>query len=243
MKTVTLGNVAAWRINYCFPFSSKAGRRNSTAAWVSSMFSPCTVRIAQNSHNAGLTLNSCSFSAKSLPLVTRTNNFSCCLSSPVSSRGSWNSQRLTTRQYRGLSGKTHSENVEGMLEQTTISDDQAIWHATGVPLVDELSSFSSLEAASIRAGKYVLFAIISALIGTKILKYVEERCGEYYEEGTNGKKMNIIRSILGAVARPAIKLLPTYCAVFVATVSSSFFQVALTKREFLRSHFESIACR
>jgi hypothetical protein len=54
---------------------------------------------------------------------------------------------------------------------------EAVWEATGVPLVDELASFSTLQGSAIHAVKLVAIAMAGIYIGSLLVKAISNKVG------------------------------------------------------------------
>lgn len=100
--------------------------------------------------------------------------------------------------------------------------------------MDELGSFSSLQAATVEAIKLVGIMMVGVFVGVRIVKLIGRLGGNPDDEGKGGS-FNIFRSAIGAAAMPVARLLPVYGTVYAATVVSALLQVALSKKPFLNT--------
>jgi small-conductance mechanosensitive channel len=98
--------------------------------------------------------------------------------------------------------------------------------ATGVPLVDELLAFTTLQDAAAYSIKLAIVAAIAIYLGSKILDVVNDRLPKPEDQGKGGRGFIILPSLVKAGAKPASALLPFYGAAYLATLASSLTQVA-----------------
>jgi hypothetical protein len=65
---------------------------------------------------------------------------------------------------------------------------EAVWEATGVPLVDELAGFATLQGSAIHAVKLVAIAMASIYVGSLLVKAIGNKVGFKF---TNGSQMSL----------------------------------------------------
>jgi hypothetical protein len=95
---------------------------------------------------------------------------------------------LINTSNRKLIGQRNTSPVVAKAASAPVSV-EAVWEPTGVPLVDELASFSTLQGSAIHAVKLVAIAMAGIWIGSLLVKASSNKVGN---NPTNITKMYFI---------------------------------------------------
>ncbi|KAL4429384.1 hypothetical protein ABPG77_005158 [Micractinium sp. CCAP 211/92] len=105
---------------------------------------------------------------------------------------------------------------------------ESIFEATGVPLVDELMRFKTVEAAAQFAAQRAALVVGGALLGILLLKAIDRYFGRRIEKsGTSD--FNIVGAAASAAFKPIQTMLPYMSGAYVLTVGAALAQVAAVK--------------
>jgi hypothetical protein len=110
-----------------------------------------------------------------------------------------------------------------------------VWQATGVPLLDELAGFSTLQAAGIHGAKLCAVTLVAVYAASVVLDGINSRLGRVKDI----KGFNPVSMLLASAAQPAAALLPFYSVAYSATVASALCQVAAGK---VAAQFNAACC-
>ncbi|PSC75282.1 chaperone -like [Micractinium conductrix] len=105
---------------------------------------------------------------------------------------------------------------------------EALYEATGVPLIDELMAMGTLEAAAQRSARLAGVALAVGMLGTLALRAVARRASS--SVAAPGGGFNAFPAAAASALEPLQALLPYGTGVYLLTLGASLAQVAVARR-------------